>query len=136
MIRHNNPEIDFTALEAAVRQRAAMLQKVDVLHENRRIRTARGSADADNPARLDAIFVILDRLDALNRPRRALPYRFAKMPGVARRLASIAMEGYNRLFRRQHEMNALQDMLVRELARQLDAALKRIAELERERTDR
>ena len=133
MIRANNPDIDFEALNARVQASAARLRDLNVIEEQRRTRC---DDDGSSPqlalTRYRAMHGYLDRAEDYNEPRAEVPRRLAKYERVAPKAMHLALKIFNRLFKRQREINEAQIKALREIGLASLASTRRLIQLERE----
>jgi hypothetical protein len=133
MLRSNNPEIDFDALNARVQGVAARLRDFNVVEEQR---SARCNDDDSSPqlalTRYRAMHGYLDRAEDYNQPRTEIPRRLAKIERVAPQALHLALKIFNRMFKRQREINEAQIKALRELGLASLASTRRLIQLERE----
>jgi hypothetical protein len=133
MLRANNPEIDFDALNARVQATAARLRDLNLVEENR---ASRCSDDDSSPqlalTRYRAVHRYLDRAECYNQPRTETPRRLSKYERIAPKAMHLAIKFFNRIFKRQREINEAQIKALRELSLASLASTRRLIQLERE----
>ena len=133
MVRANNSDIDFDALEKRIGSVAARLRDSGLIEERRRERADERETSAKAAlARYRAVNALLDRAEDLNQPRTRLPRRFAKFYALGQRPALFAVKLFNFAFRPQRDLNQAQTQAVRELSQATLLATRRILQLERE----
>ena len=133
MLRANNSNIDFGALNNRLRSAASRLRDSSIIEERRRERAGeRETSPRMALARYRAVNAFLDRAEDLNQPRTRLPRRFAKLYLFGQRPGLFVVRLFNFAFRPQRDVNQAQTQAVRELSQATLLATRRILQLERE----
>jgi hypothetical protein len=136
MIKPNNPLVDAEALMLRVREGAARLRSGNELDDARLKRwNAATNRLPEIIDRQNAIIVHLALSDNRNQPRTQVPARLAKLRAFGDAPVRLMLRIVNYLFKQQREVDAAQNIALREMSALIAAAAQDLNDINKRLSD-